>query len=97
MNRHALTESELAARLAELPGWEHLGGQIVKSYEFGSYASGVMFAAGVGQLADTLDHHPDLFIGYQKVRVGMNTPDVGGITDFDLTLAARIERLSTGE
>ena len=29
MNRHALTESELAARLAELPGWEHLGSRKV--------------------------------------------------------------------
>jgi 4a-hydroxytetrahydrobiopterin dehydratase len=47
----------------------------------------------VGHFADRMDHHPDLYIGYQKVEVAMNTHDLDGISTYDMELARLIETL----
>jgi 4a-hydroxytetrahydrobiopterin dehydratase len=93
MTRTKLSDSEIQSRLATIPGWEFDGSAISRQFEFKSYAAGVMFAAAAGQLADHMDHHPDLLIGYQKVRVSLNTHDAGGITDYDFALASQINAL----
>jgi ABC-2 type transport system permease protein len=52
-----------------------------------------ILAWAIGQQADRVDHHPDLFIGYQYVEIGLNTHDVGGISTYDFMLAEIIEGL----
>jgi 4a-hydroxytetrahydrobiopterin dehydratase len=47
----------------------------------------------IGHHADRNDHHPDLFIGYQYVEIGLNTHDVGGISTYDFVLLNLIEGL----
>lgn len=88
-----LTDDELAEGLAALPGWTVEGGPIAKTYAFDSYKDGVVFAVAVAHLADRLNHHPDLFVGYGKVRVALSTHDVSGLSPYDLELARRIEGL----
>lgn len=91
-----LSDNEIAERLSRLPGWSIENGTLTRAYSFSSYASGVVFASAVAFLADALNHHPDLMIGYQKVRVSLSTHDAdGGLTAYDFELARRIdERLS---
>lgn len=88
-----LDRSELDAGLASLPGWEEESGQIVRRFSFATYKDGLVFACSVGYLADQLNHHPDIEIGYAKVRVAMNTHDVDGLSPYDLELARRISNL----
>ncbi|MCH8992880.1 MAG: 4a-hydroxytetrahydrobiopterin dehydratase, partial [Acidobacteria bacterium] len=45
-------------------------------------------------LADELNHHPDLFIGYQRVRVALSTHDAGGLTAYDFEMARRIQAIA---
>jgi 4a-hydroxytetrahydrobiopterin dehydratase len=49
-----------------------------------------VFATHVGLLADQMDHHPDITIGYQKVKVSINTHDVDGISELDFVLARKL-------
>lgn len=93
MERVRLNEEQIAARLAEAPGWSIVDGKVSRTFEFASYASGVVFASAVAHLADSLDHHPDLLIGYRKVTVSVNTHDVGGISALDFELARRVSGL----
>lgn len=79
--------------LTSLSGWTFDGSQITKTYTFNTYKAGLVFAVAVGHLADRMDHHPDLFIGYQKVKVGLSTHDLNGISTFDIELARQIETL----
>lgn len=88
-----LDDKEIAVALAELPDWALEAGELARTFSFGSYAAGVMFAAAVGQVADAMDHHPDLTIGYQKLRVSVHTHSVGGLSPYDFELAKRINRL----
>lgn len=88
-----LTDHELRAGLSELLGWAVEDGQIAKTFKFDAYQKGLVFATAVGFVADTLNHHPDLVVTYGKVRVSVNTHDVGGLSPYDLELAQRVEAM----
>lgn len=93
MERRKLDAAEIESNLAGMPGWSLANDQITKEYTFDTYKAGLVFAVTVGHFADRMDHHPDLFIGYQKVKIGLNTHDLGGISTYDFALARQIELL----
>lgn len=86
-----LTDSELHAALSGLPGWKIEGGELAKTFEFGSYLTGLEFVMAVGREAERRDHHPDMAIGWRKVKVTLSTHSEGGITEKDTGLAQFIE------
>ena len=51
------------------------------------------FVRALTDPADRLNHHPDLTISYNRVRVSLTTHDVGGITEADLKLARMIQNI----
>ena len=57
-------------------------------------ASGDTLDAAVATVAAEIDHHPEWFNVYNKVRIWLNTHDAGGLTELDLKLADRISRLA---
>lgn len=89
-----LDEGQINAELHQCEGWRYDNGQIRKTFTFDTYKAGLVFASAVGYLADRLNHHPDILIGYQKVEIGVNTHDVDGISPYDFELARRIEQLN---
>lgn len=93
MERRKLDEAEITAALGQAEGWEVRDGKVAKTFAFDSYASGVVFASGVAHIADRLDHHPDILIGYRRVDIAVNTHDVGGISPWDFELARRIDAI----
>ncbi len=86
-----LTDEEIESSMPE--NWEREGDEIVRTYEFDSYLDGVGFAAGVGGLAQSAFHHPEITIGWREVEVRLTTHDAGGITDQDIDLAEQFEDL----
>lgn len=91
--RKKLTDHEIDALLVQLEGWSVVNGKLFKRFEFDSYKAGLVFSVAVGHYADKIDHHPDLFIGYQAVEIGLSTHDVGGISTYDFVLLNFIEGL----
>ena len=63
----ALTEAEIMSGLAKLNGWQRDGDELVKSFKFDSYLAGVAFASTVGVIAEGMNHHPDMSIGWRRV------------------------------
>ena len=89
-----LDHSAIQRELASAPEWHLHDGALTRNYEFESYPAGVLFACAVAHLAESLNHHPDIVIGYRKVQVSMVTHDAdGGLTRFDFELARRISAL----
>ena len=86
-----LSDDEIRAGLADLPGWDRRDDEIEKVYELASFPDAVAFVTRVGFLAEKADHHPDLDVRWRKVRVGLSTHSEGGITNRDLELAGQIE------
>ena len=91
--RQKLTTERITEALAGLNGWSSTGELIKKTFEFPTYKDGLVFACAVGYLADAMDHHPDMTVGYRKVKVELSTHDAGGITETDIRLASKIESL----
>lgn len=92
-----LTTDQIAQQLSTTNGWQVNEGALTKVFSFDQYANGVLFANAVAHIADDLNHHPDLLIGYGKVTVSMVTHDAdGGLTAYDFELARRIDRIPLG-
>jgi len=90
-----LTEDEITHSLAALPGWSLDHGKISHTFTFSTYLEGLVFATVVGSEAQRMNHHPDILISYGKVKVSVNTHDVGGISKLDFDLAHRISAVSS--
>lgn len=88
-----LDESEAKTALASTPGWTIEDEKLTKNFKFEAYKDGVVFASAVGFVADKLNHHPDILVGYAKVNIAVNTHDVGGLSPYDFELAKRIDAL----
>jgi len=88
-----LSDSEVDARLTEHPGWERVGDAIVKSFKRGDFVGSVRFVESIVEPAEAMNHHPDLEISWDEVKVSIATHAEGGITAADFELAARIDAL----
>lgn len=89
-----LSDSEIEARLAGLPGWERRGDAIAKEFERGDFVGSVGFVDSLVEPAEAMNHHPDLEISWSTVTVRLSTHSAGGLTENDFELAERIEALS---
>lgn len=87
----ALGEGEVRKRL--LPGWELKGGAIEKTFEFQSFRELMFFVNACAVFAEDLYHHPDMEVRWRKLTVRLTTHKAGGVTEQDMELAQRIERL----
>ncbi len=72
-------------------GWSRKSNKLVKDYRFPSFRDSIVFVNRVATLADTLDHHPDIDVRFDSVRIMLTTHDAGGISDKDLELAQQID------
>jgi 4a-hydroxytetrahydrobiopterin dehydratase len=88
-----MNAEEIDRELSGVDGWRMEGDKLAKQFEFEAYKDGIVFASAVGYVADSLNHHPDISIGYKKVNIAVNTHDVGGISPYDFELARRINSL----
>jgi len=86
-----LSDDEIRAGLADLPGWDRRDAEIEKRFELPSFPDAIAFVTRVGFLAEKANHHPDLDVRWRKVRVALSTHSEGGITGKDLALAGEIE------
>jgi 4a-hydroxytetrahydrobiopterin dehydratase len=86
-----LTEKEIAESLKKVPGWQRKGDEILRLYIFSGFVAAMAFVNHVADLAERMDHHPDILIQYKKVTLTLSTHSEGGLTDLDFTLAQNID------
>jgi 4a-hydroxytetrahydrobiopterin dehydratase len=89
-----LSDAEVKGALADLPGWEVAGSDIVKEYKFADFKAALEFVNQVGERAEAANHHPDIDIRWNKVKLALSTHSEGGLTTNDFALAAEIESLA---
>jgi 4a-hydroxytetrahydrobiopterin dehydratase len=91
MSRRKLTDEEIAASLTELDGWKVHGEWLKKRFDFRNFADSLAFVNKVGEIAEELDHHPDLKFGWGYAEIDLTTHDKGGLTHNDFDVAKRID------
>ncbi len=87
-----LGEEEIEQRIDELGDWEREGDEIQKVFEFEDFSAAIKFVNEVAKLADRYDHHPDMDIRWNRVRLGLSTHSEGGLTSRDFDVAGEIEQ-----
>ncbi|MDB6148093.1 MAG: 4a-hydroxytetrahydrobiopterin dehydratase [Verrucomicrobiota bacterium] len=85
---------ELKERLKKIPEWELEKKHIERTFEFDDFSDSIDFVNSVAEVAEDEEHHPDIDIRYNKVRLVLSTHSKGGLTDLDFALAERIDTLS---
>lgn len=86
-----LNEESISGWLKGRQGWKRKGETLTKEYTFDSFRNTIVFVNRVASLSDDLNHHPDIDIRYDKVRLTLSTHEAGGITEKDLDLAERVD------
>jgi 4a-hydroxytetrahydrobiopterin dehydratase len=86
-----LAAGDVEARVKELTGWAVEGDVMVKEFRFGGFPDAIAFVVRLGMAAEVANHHPDLDIRYNRVRVALSTHSEGGITEKDFALAAEAD------
>jgi len=91
-----LTKEKIAQVISEekLTDWELREKEIEKQYIFKNFAEAMVFVNKVAEIAETLDHHPDIRIVWNKVNLIIATHSAGGLTEKDFQLAAKINGLA---
>lgn len=67
-----------------------------KTFTFKDFREALAFTNQVGELAESVGHHPDIYLAWGKVRITIWTHKINGLTDSDFVLAAKIEQLADG-
>jgi 4a-hydroxytetrahydrobiopterin dehydratase len=92
----ALSGEEVRQHLQAVPHWRLSGDgkAIRREWRVKDFPTALDFFGRVGQVAESEDHHPDLHLtGYRNVALELSTHAVGGLTENDFILAAKIDEL----
>ncbi|MFQ6672663.1 MAG: 4a-hydroxytetrahydrobiopterin dehydratase [Candidatus Tectimicrobiota bacterium] len=86
-----LSDEAIAEKLSGLTGWRRTGEAIAKTYRFETFLGGIAFVNRVAEIAEEIDHHPDITVRYRRVAFSVTTYSAGGLTVLDFELAKRID------
>lgn len=87
------TPEEVALKIQDYAGLTFDGKMLRKEYLFANYLSGISFVGKVGEIAESLDHHPDILIQHRKVELSVFTHSYLAITDLDFELIKKVDKL----
>jgi len=89
----SLEGKELEALQKELANdWKVVNGHhLEKLYKFKDFVGALEFTNKIGEIAEEVGHHPDIYLTWGKVRVEIFTHTVNGLTKNDFILAAKFE------
>ncbi len=91
-----LSREEALKLLGEVPGWELLpdAKKIRRGYVLKDFLGAVDFIRAIAGVAEAEDHHPDLHLtGYRNLLIELSTHAIGGLSENDFILAAKIDAL----
>ena len=89
-----LKPGEVEKYLAELGEvWSNIDNtRIIKTFIFSNFAEAVEFVDKVAQIAEAEGHHPNIYLhSYRKVDIELTTHEIGGLSENDFILAAKID------
>ena len=88
------------AYLAQAPGWRLVSDQplkLARELRFKDFAGAMTFVNRVAEIAEAEGHHPDLCVSWNRVQLELFTHAIGGLSENDFILAAKINALEAGQ
>jgi 4a-hydroxytetrahydrobiopterin dehydratase len=95
MNVAKLSQEQIELNLSKIPGWTLEENKYIRrNITFANFREALEFVNQVGKCAEDANHHPDIDIRYNKVKLVLTTHDKNGLTGKDFALAQKINRIS---
>jgi len=91
------SRAEAESQLSLLPHWKltHEGTRVRRDWKLPDFRSGIKLINNVAALAEREQHHPDLHLeGYRHVWIEIHTHAIGGLSENDFILAAKIDAIA---
>jgi 4a-hydroxytetrahydrobiopterin dehydratase len=89
-----LTELEIQEQVQSLQDWTMEGRKLHIIRKFNDFIQAIEFVNKLVEPSEAIEHHPDIEISYNKVRISLTTHDAGGLTQKDFDLARTISKIS---
>jgi 4a-hydroxytetrahydrobiopterin dehydratase len=88
-----LSQQQIEEELTRLQGWVIANGKLSKEFEFENFVTAFGFMTEVALEAEKMEHHPEWYNVYGKVKIELVTHDLDGISTYDIKLATIINKL----
>ena len=87
----ALTAKQIRLHLKAVPDWSKRAQTIFRTFTFEGFLKSIDFVNRIARKAQKINHHPDIDIRFDKVKLTLTTHDEGGITEKDFSLARQCD------
>jgi len=101
-----LDRPTISLLLGDVTGWQLRGGgapsapagpdKLARSFKFADFLGTMAFVGKMAALAEEQQHHPDFCVRYSEVEVTLWTHSVGGLSENDFIMAAKINDMING-
>ena len=88
-----MTRTAAETLLAQVPGWKLVEGEplkLARSIKFKDFGQAMAFVNRVAELAEAEGHHPDICVSWNRVRLELFTHAIGGLSENDFIMAAKV-------
>lgn len=88
-----LSAEDIKEKAKEIKDWKVDGDKLERRFKFDDFAKALAFVNDAGDIAEEMDHHPDIKLGYGYAEFEITTHSEGGVTQKDFDLASKIDKL----
>jgi 4a-hydroxytetrahydrobiopterin dehydratase len=88
-----LTLEQATSYLREVPQWRLQDNKIVRELKLKDFKEALAFVNQVGEIAEDEGHHPGIHVSYNRVTLELWTHAIGGLSENDFIVAAKIDAL----
>ena len=89
-----LSDEEISKRIINLQNWDLADSKHIKAiFNFKDFKDALNFVIKVGNIAESIPHHPEINLSWGKVEITICTHDSGGLTELDFKFAKEVEQL----
>ena len=88
--KQKLSEKQIHDLLTELPEWALEDGKLARNWTLPTFVEAIAFVNRVARIAQEAQHHPDIDIRYNLVRLALVSHAAGGITERDIRMARQL-------
>ncbi len=88
-----MSDIEAEKLVKELNNWKIYSAKLMKEFKFSDFKEAIKFVNKVADVAESEGHHPDITINYNRVTLELITHAIGGLSENDFILAAKIDQI----
>lgn len=92
-NSTPLNQDEVSVLASEIPAWTLQDSTLTREFVRKNFSDAMALVNSIAELAESEQHHPDIEISYNKVRLKLSTHKIGGLSRNDFILAAKIDHI----